>query len=109
MASILIYDQDSGKVVRYLPSAHTPDYKDVPNCLINPDLGQVNGIPPHMWRVQDGMVRRQTVEERNVEQLRVSGSLTNEAKDQFMQILGLIEGDPEVARKLKKILDAAAE
>jgi hypothetical protein len=40
---------------------HTPDYlnedgspKD--GCAINPDLSNVEGLPPHLWQVDDGAV-----------------------------------------------------
>ena len=38
MANVIIFDVVTGDVLQVLYSAHTPDYENQPNCLINPNI-----------------------------------------------------------------------
>jgi hypothetical protein len=42
---------------RILVNPENPDqYKNCSNAMINPNLEQVRGIPPHLWDLQEGQV-----------------------------------------------------
>jgi hypothetical protein len=55
MAVAVYYDDVTGKVTRYEPSAHTPA-AIAAGALINPDLSAVSGVPVSSWRVVGGNV-----------------------------------------------------
>jgi hypothetical protein len=64
MARVVIFDQQTGRVKKYLPSADTPQYEGRSDVLINPDMAAVEGVAQMWWIVDpprtDGVLREMT-------------------------------------------------
>lgn len=56
MARVIVYDYETGRVVAYHPSAHTPAYAGRADVLINPDVTGFSLLDLPNWRVVDGAV-----------------------------------------------------
>jgi hypothetical protein len=59
MSNVVIYDPNDitvpNRVINYLMSVNTPDYEELPNTVINPDLsGLVNN--PLYWKLSGGSI-----------------------------------------------------
>lgn len=65
MAAILIFDPNStpvaNRIVRFLPSANTPDYDGRPDVLVNPTIPQ--GLDLNLAKVDSGQVVALTVDD----------------------------------------------
>lgn len=57
MANVLIYDTSTGNLLKYIQSAHTPDFKDRDDVLINPIMPKA---PAKELAVKDGIVVRKS-------------------------------------------------
>jgi len=51
-------------VTRYLRSANTPDFSGCSDCLINPDLSSLSGVPISDWVHDTGSIREMTAQEK---------------------------------------------
>lgn len=67
MSVIVRYSTGStpNPVVAYLPSANTPDYENLPNTLVNPDLSLVSGQPQKYWKHVAGAIQLMTQGEKD--------------------------------------------
>lgn len=104
MADIIIYDTNTGRVTKYLKSVNTPDYFGREDCLINPNLIKVEGVPSRLWRVENGTVRRQTIEERNEAQSEMTRMQEAPDKDNAVALLNILEKEPELLGRLCSLI-----
>jgi len=54
MSDIILYDPSGiviNMVTNYVRSANTPDYENLPNVLINPDVSALGNISRNYWKV----------------------------------------------------------
>jgi len=67
MANVLIYNEETGAAIRYKVSVNTPDYTERTDVLINPDVSglQASEIPLSDWKVDAGIVRELTQQEKD--------------------------------------------
>ncbi len=63
MSRIVQYNNTTGRVTAYFPSADTPKFEGLPNTLINPDLSAVGSETPDQWIVENDTVRLMTRDE----------------------------------------------
>lgn len=57
---IVIFSADSARIVK---GAQARDFAGKTNIVINPDLSQVKGLPPHAWKFENGSVVSHTPQE----------------------------------------------
>ncbi len=62
MATVIVFTDNNARIIQ------NPDdlnqYRNNPNAVIDPDLSEVVGTPPHLWKLLDGkVVRMQKYEE----------------------------------------------
>lgn len=62
MSTVIIFTENNTRILQ------NPDdlsqYRNNPNAVIDPDLSEVTGTPPHLWKLLDGkVVRMQKYEE----------------------------------------------
>lgn len=50
---IVTFGPNGARIVKGINPA---DWVNHPNCLVNPDLSKVRGIPPHLWRIDGAQV-----------------------------------------------------
>ena len=69
MSNVVMYDPNGvvvNRVISYLQSVNTPDYENLPNVLINPDVSSLSSIPKNYWKVDSGNVVEMTTNEKTV-------------------------------------------
>ncbi len=104
MASVTIYNEANGDVLRYLKSAHTPDYSSRTDVVINQRPPRA---PIEYWKVDAGTLREMTAAEKTDKDARLKGdrdgrrrtdidNLDVEAKTLLRSLrrLGALTGDP---------------
>ena len=68
MSRIVIFDPTSqiveNRVINYIRSAHTPDYSENTNALINPDVSLLSEIDWLYWKVNNGLVVEMSASEK---------------------------------------------
>lgn len=79
MADVYFYDPNGvvpNKVTKVLKSAHTPDYIEVPNTVINPDISGVEGVLTKYWKRASDTIVEMTKQEK----VTVDNAITAEMK-----------------------------
>ena len=103
MARIIKFD-DEGNVIKYMNSAHTPDFIDCPNCIVNPNVEILKTVPLKHLKVANGKLvkksRRAIEAESNTEDAE-----TSRKKLKVAALLKTIQNDPELLQQLKDILN----
>lgn len=56
MKKFVVIDLGANGCVIIRRPANLAPFEDKKNCLISPDLSEVDGISPHLWRIVDGAV-----------------------------------------------------
>jgi hypothetical protein len=87
MASVIIFDENDpivpNRVIEFLQSGNTPDYENLPNALINPDISAVSGVLQKYWKVESGKI----VPMNSIEQRRID----NIPKEEEVQTVRIVE------------------
>jgi len=47
------------------------------NCIVNPDLMPLRGIPPHYWKIQDGKIVEMTLPEKRRRDRRIKREMVD--------------------------------
>jgi hypothetical protein len=55
MKEFLVIFDDTGAWIEKNPD-EISKHKGKPNSILNPDLSQVKGLPPHAWNLVDGLI-----------------------------------------------------
>jgi hypothetical protein len=50
---VVLFHENGARIITTDDVSH---FQGMKNCVINPDLSEVAGIPPHCWRLQDTRV-----------------------------------------------------
>ena len=64
-SDVVIFDQQTGAVLAYKKSVHTPDYANRADALINPDIRAPLSIPIKYWRYEDPVIGGPRIVEMN--------------------------------------------
>lgn len=75
-APVVVYDEQTGRVKSYDASAHTPDFENRTDSIVNPDLSSVTGVHQKYWTVKDSKV----VMMNNTQKAQVDAELTSDHK-----------------------------
>lgn len=69
MSNIVIFDPNgivNNRVINYLRSANTPDYENLSNVLINPDVSLLENISVNYWKVSENNVVEMSSNEKTI-------------------------------------------
>ncbi|MGB7569589.1 MAG: hypothetical protein WBM07_17125 [Chitinivibrionales bacterium] len=64
MSNVLIFDLSNGNVLELLKSVNTPDYDSRSDVIINPDMSNFIDIPLEYIKVENGLLREMTDQEK---------------------------------------------
>lgn len=54
--TIVVFTASNARIFRNPPDSAIEKFVDWPNAVIDPDLSLVEGIPPHFWKLKDGVI-----------------------------------------------------
>lgn len=53
---LVIFTQTNARVLINPPHSDLLEYSNWPNTIVDPDLSLVDGVPPHFWKLKDGLI-----------------------------------------------------
>lgn len=54
--TVVVFTRNNARILNGIETSSLEQFKDWKNVVVDPDLSTVNGTPPHLWKIFDGII-----------------------------------------------------